>query len=340
LGKKVGMYCSVIIPARNAAKTIGECVLAALSQSAPRELYEVIVVDDGSTDATGAIARAHGARVIPQPPLGIATAKNTGARAARGEILLFLEPDCVPALDWIAQMIVPFNEPSVAGVKGTYVTHETGLLSRLIQAEYEDRYEREEKDRSIDFVDGYSVGYRRSVFLKLGGFDPSLGAVEDLDLSYRLAKNSHRLVFAPKAKVYYNHGSTIRHYVAQKLRHGLWRSLVYARHPDKVRGDNKAASELRAQIPLAGLTLASVVLGSRWQRLLPLAGVFVAAFASTTVPFAWRTRRAGTDAALASPGLLFVRALALGAGLTIGGVSLVGQTLIQKVARLGRAFRY
>lgn len=334
------MYCSVIIPARNAAKTIGECVIAVLSQSVPRDLYEVIVVDDGSTDATGAIARSHGVRVIPQPPLGMAAARNTGARAARGEVLLFLDPDCVPALDWIAQMTAPFQDPTVVGVKGAYVTHQTGLLARLIQEEFEDRYRKLEADSPIDFVDGYTAAYRRSAFLGAGGFDPSLGAAEDVDLSYRLLKKGHRFVFTPKAKVYHDHGSTLRRYVGTKLRYGLWRSLVYARHPDQGREDGSTPTELQRQIPLAGLAVASIVLSSRWQRLLPLAGVFLAAFASTTVPFAWRARRSGADAALASPVLLFVRALALGTGLAIGRTSLAGQGLIERVARLGRAFRH
>ena len=82
------MYCSVIIPARNAGRTIGECLLAVLSQSVPRELYEVLVVDDGSTDQTLAIARKCGARVVPQPALGPAAARNTGARVAKGDFHL------------------------------------------------------------------------------------------------------------------------------------------------------------------------------------------------------------------------------------------------------------
>lgn len=314
--------------------------MAALSQSAPRDLYEVIVVDDGSTDATAAIARSHGIRVIPQPPLGMAAARNTGARAARGEILLFLDADCVPALDWVAQMLAPFKDELVAGVKGSYLTHQTALLPRLIQAEYEDRYRRLDQEGSIDFVDGYSAGYRRSVFLSAGGFDSSLIAAEDVDLSYRLAKSGRRLVFAPKACVHHQHGRTVQRYIAQKIRYGLWRALVYARHPDKAWGDSYTPSELRAQIPLAGLAVASLALGSRWQRLRPLTGVLCAAFASTTIPFAWRARKTGTDVALAAPGLLFVRALSLGAGLAIGGTSLVGQSLIQRIAGLARSFQH
>lgn len=334
------MYCSVIIPARNAAKTVGACILAVLSQSLPRDSYEVIVVDDGSTDATGAIARSHGARVVPQPPLGTAMARNTGARAARGEILLFLDADCLPALDWLAQMIAPFNDPSVVGVKGAYVTQETGLLPRLIQTEYDDRYRRLEDGAALDVVDGYAAAFRRSAFLAAGGFDPSLVAAADVDLSCRLSTNGQRLVFAPRAKVYHTHDATLREYVARKLRYGLWRSLVDARHPEPSHRASSTSPELRGQIPLAALILASVALSSRWQKALPLVGMTVAAFASTTVPFAWRARKAGADVALASPGLLFVRALALGTGLAIGKTSLVGQSLLQRATRLGRVFRH
>ncbi|MGH2457356.1 MAG: glycosyltransferase [Chloroflexota bacterium] len=333
------MYYSVVIPARNAGKTIGECVLAALSQSAPKEVYEIVVVDDGSVDGTGAIARSHGVRVIPQPPLGMAAARNTGARAARGEIVVFLDADSVPALDWLAQMVAPFDDPSIVGVKGAFQSHETDLLSRLIQAEHDDRYRRLEPGAAVDFIDGYPAAYRRAAFLAVGGFDPSLAAAEDVELSYRLAKSGKRFTFAPKAKVHHDHGMTFQRYAARKLRYGLWRSLVYARHPGAARSDRSTPAELRTQIPLAGLTVASVVLSSRWQRMLPLAGVFLAAFTSTTMPFAWKARKAGTDAAIASPVLLFVRALALGTGLAIGGTSLAGQNLLQRVSALRGTFR-
>lgn len=334
------MFCSVVIPARNASRTIGESVLSVLSQSVPRELYEVIVVDDGSTDATGAIARSHGVRVIPQPPLGAAAARNTGARAARGEILLFLDADCVPALDWIGQMLAPFEDPTVVGVKGVYLTHQEALLPRLIQAEYEDKYRRLERYETIDFIDGYSAGYRRAAFMSAGGFDTSLAAAEDIELSYRLAKSGQKLVFAPKARVYHYHGANIRRYASRKLRYGLWRSLVYARHPDKTEGDAHTPPELRVQIPLAGLAVVATLLGLRWGRWRPVAGGLLLAFGATTFPFAWRSRRAGTDVAIAAPGLLFVRALGLGLGLAIGGTSLLGQRLIRRISGLTRTFRY
>ncbi|HLH73096.1 MAG TPA: glycosyltransferase [Chloroflexota bacterium] len=334
------MLCSVIIPARNAARTIGECLLAVLSQSVPRSLYEIIVVDDGSTDATARIARSHNVRVIPQPPLGVAAARNTGARAARGEILLFVDADCVPTLDWISQMLAPFEDPIVVGVKGAYLTRQEDLLPRLVQIEYEEKYRRLERFDSIDFIDGYSAAYRRSAFLAAGGFDATLAAAEDVELSFRLAKSGQRLVFAPKAHVFHYHGENLRRYAARKLRYGLWRSLVYARHPDKVHGDSHTPPELKAQIPLAGLALGTALLGTRWPKFFGISGLLLTAFTVTTAPFAWRARRAGIDAALAAPGLLFVRALGLGLGLAVGSGSLIGQRLAQRISRFTRAFRY
>ncbi len=334
------MICSVIIPARNAARTLGECVLAVLSQSMPREQYEIIVVDDGSSDPTAAIARKLGAKVVPQPPLGRAVARNTGARVARGDVVVFLEPDCVPKLDWLARLVAPFQDPTVAGVKGTCLTHEEGFVPRLIQADYDERHRRLERYETVDVIDGYATAFRRAVFLEAGGFDPTFAAAEDVELSYRLAKSGRRLVYAPKAVVYHDHGDDLRLYLERALREGLWRSLVYARHPDRALGDVQAAPAQRAQLPLAGLTLATLILGARWPRLLPVAGLLAATFTSSTVPSAWRARRAGTDVALAIPGLRFLRALALGGGILLGNLTLASQDVIQRIARLRRTSRY
>src|SRR3954466_13720190 len=92
---------SVVIPARDAAALIGRAVGAAVAQDLHDD-FEVIVVDDGSTDATAQIARDAGARVISNPsPLGPADARNAGVAAAGGELIAFTDADCVPAPGWL-----------------------------------------------------------------------------------------------------------------------------------------------------------------------------------------------------------------------------------------------
>jgi len=102
---------SVVIPAKDAEGTLEECLQATLFQEGFDQDYEVIVVDDGSTDETAAIAEGLGVKVIRQSNAGSAAAGNAGALAARGEIVAFTDSDCVPALDWLAQLCRPFSDP-------------------------------------------------------------------------------------------------------------------------------------------------------------------------------------------------------------------------------------
>jgi glycosyltransferase involved in cell wall biosynthesis len=325
------MFYSVVVPARNAAATIGECLMGALSQSVPKELYEVLVVDDGSIDQTAAIARRLGVRVVAQPPLGTAAARNTGLRAAKGDPIVFLDPDCVPKLDWLGQMLAPFDVPAVVGVQGAYASDQDGLVPRWIQLEFDDRFRQIDSTQSINTLQCFSAGFRRSALVKTGGFDPTLGLGEDLDLSYRLARSGSRFVFAAKACVYHQHGRSLRRYLERAIRDGLWQSLVYARYPEALRPRNPANSPMSAQVPLVALTVVSLLLGARWRRLLPLSGVLAATFTGSVAPAAWRARRAGADVALAAPGIRFLHVLALEVGLSVGWLTLLSDRWLNRL---------
>jgi glycosyltransferase involved in cell wall biosynthesis len=134
---------SVIVPAYQAEGTIGACVRALNAQTLPRDRYEIIVVDDDSTDRTANVAREAGAdRVLTVPHGGPAAARNAGVDAARGEIVLFTDADCEPSPEWLERMVAPLADPGVTGAKGTYRTRQRALMARLVQLEYEFRYER------------------------------------------------------------------------------------------------------------------------------------------------------------------------------------------------------
>ena len=111
---------SVIIPAKNAAKTLRECLLAALHQENFQygQDYEVIVVDDGSTDNTAQIAEKLNVTIIRQSNAGAAAARNAGAKLARGTVLAFTDADCAPSSTWLKELIQAISKPGGGGSQG------------------------------------------------------------------------------------------------------------------------------------------------------------------------------------------------------------------------------
>jgi glycosyltransferase involved in cell wall biosynthesis len=318
---------SVVVPAYNAAATIGDCI-AALRRQTVDGPVELIVVDDGSSDDTAALARAAGAMVLSAPHGHAAAARNVGLRAARGALICFTDADCAPHPDWLSQISRPFADPDVIGCKGTYATRQRQLVARFVQLEYEDKYDRLRPQATIDFIDTYSCAYRRAVLLANGGFDESIRYVEDQELSFRLAARGYKMVFQESAVVDHLHSATLPAYLRKKANIGLWKMRIIRRFPDRAVRDSHTPQVIKVQMALAGLLLvalsvAAVGLIIGWTAaatwLLAGAAAVALVFLATTLPFvrkAWGKDRA---VALAAPGLLFSRAVALGWG-TLRGI--------------------
>ncbi len=325
MGGEAG-FISVAIPARNAESTLPLCLEALARQTVPSERLEVIVVDDASTDGTARVAEgAAGVRVFRQlQNRGPAAARNRGVREARGEVLVFTDADCAPLPDFVERLTAPLlADPAIAGAKGTYVSEQRELVARFVQLEYEDRYRRTARVQAargrIDFVDTYAAAFRRDDFLAVGGFDESLRVNEDNDLSYRLAEKGKRIVFVPEARVrHFGHARSLAAYARKKYTIGWYKAPVLRRHPSKAVSDSHTPQVLKLEIALAWLVLALAAAA-------PLSLVPVAAaaglFAATTVPFAARAASRDAAVALAAPLFLFVRSLALGAGLAVGALA-------------------
>ncbi len=316
---------SVIVPAFNAASTLSACLHALGHQDFPRNQYEVIVVSDGSTDETASIAQAAGAHVICIPHSGPAVARNAGVAQARGDIILFTDSDCEPAPDWITQMTRPFADPGVTGVKGTYRTRQREVIARLSQCEFEERYERLERQPSIDFVDAHAAAFRAEALRQAGGFDPAFPHAnnEDVDLSYRLTRAGRKLVFNRRAFVYHRHRTSWMTYLRLKAKRGYWRMIVYRLHPAKALRDSYTPQLLKVQVLLMGLCIVMPFLAWIWPVAWWVAGVCLCALLASSVPFAslvWRQ-----DAGIVAWTPLFVcgRALAFAIGVASGLVGML-----------------
>ncbi len=321
------MRVSVVVPVHNGAHHIGACLKALAHQTVPKDTYEVVVVDDGSTDDTTGVLRCYPVQLLSQRRQGAAAARNQGLVSARGDLVLFTDADCEPAPDWIERMCAPFDDSQVTGVKGVYRTRQKKLVARFVQAEYEDKYRRLAQEQTIDFVDTYSAGYRREIVHQAGGFDTSfpVASVEDQELSFRLAKAGHKLVFQPAAMVYHHHADTVADYARKKFRIGYWKVLVHTRHPDKLLRDSHTPQILKFQILLIPLLVIGAALSLLWPSLwwLPVSAAVL--LLVSMIPFCLRAWRSDRAVALVAPGLLLVRAISLGTGFAAGIVDLVGR---------------
>jgi len=316
------MSASIIIPTFNGASRIGSCLTALLPQVADIDA-EIIVVDDGSSDATAEVVRRYpGVRLISQTNAGPAAARNRGAAEAKGTIILFTDDDCIPTSDWLAKMVLPFEDPNVVGVKGAYRTRQKSLIARFVQYDYEDRYRLMAALPEIDFVDTYSAAFRRDRFLELNGYDTSfpVACAEDIELSYRMSERSWKMVFVPDAIVYHTHPDTLLGYLRKKYKFAFWRMLALRKNPTKTFRDSHTPQIMKMQLLFVPALLMAVccdwLIGP-----MHLSVLVCASFIFTTIPFTARVTRKDLVVALLCPLLLAARSCAQLLGVAGGIVS-------------------
>ncbi len=195
---KKNPYFSVVVPVFNAASMIAKCLEAIENSSYPG--FEIIVVDDCSTDDTPLVAaETGGARVIrSQTRSGPAAARNTGAKEARGDILLFVDSDVLIRGDTLARLSARFSEnPNVAAVFGSYDTQPEAknFLSQYKNLVHHFVHQQSKSDAATFWAGCGAV--RKDVFLEAGGFDQEKYArpcIEDIELGARLRGMGKRIV--------------------------------------------------------------------------------------------------------------------------------------------------
>ena len=311
---------SVIVPVKDMAETLETCLDALLHQESVtyNQDYEVIVVDDGSGDQSADVARRAGVVVFQQKNLGQAAARNAGARLARGEIFAFTDADCAPDKLWVLKIIQAFSNPGVVGIKGIYRTQQKEVVARFVQQEYAYKYERMAQLDKIDFIDTYSAAYRKDIFLQNSGFDDRFRQLEDQEFSFRLALKGYRLEFHPEMVVRHVHDKSLSEYFHRKFTIGYWKTDLLRSLPQKTFSDSHTPASQRWQIVLAGLMVASIALGLVWSPGFWFFLVSLLLFFGSGLPFMFWVAKYDPKIVWAVPGLLLVRAYALGIGSVMG----------------------
>jgi glycosyltransferase involved in cell wall biosynthesis len=135
--ERAAVQVSIVVPVYNTARHLEACLAALRAQDFPAGAYEILMVDNNSTDRSAAIlARAEGIRALHQPVQGSYAARNLAVREARGEIIAFTDSDCLPARDWLRTITAAFDDPAVELVLGRRLPAREGGLVGLL-ADYE-----------------------------------------------------------------------------------------------------------------------------------------------------------------------------------------------------------
>ena len=319
--KRVADMVSIIIPAYNAGKTIRNCLDGLMAQDYRGE-HEIIVVDDGSTDDTPEIIRTYpSVTLFQQKNAGPAAARNRGAAAAHGEIILFTDSDCTPESNWLTEMLKPFSEDDVVGVKGVYISHQKELAARFVQYEYEDKYKYMRNNKYIDFIDTYSAGFRRDIFMELKGYDTDfpVACAEDVELSFRISKKGYKMIFAPTAVVAHIHPNSFSSYLRKKYKFAYWRIVAVKKNPDKIIKDSHTPQLMKLQLlfpPAIFAALACDFLVGRFFGVIFVLLVLI--FFISTIPYFMSIVSRDLLVAVLSPLVLFLRSVAQFLGVACG----------------------
>jgi glycosyltransferase involved in cell wall biosynthesis len=219
---------SVIVPTYQRARLLGNCLQAIAAQRFPREQFEVVVVDDGSEvsprDVVAQFSRSLDVRLIEQRNAGPGSARNAGARAARGAYIAFTDDDCLPDPLWLSAIAAHIEAHPGLAVGGSIINVlEEGLCSTASQMLIDFLYEyyNENADDSRFFITS-NLTFPADAFRALGGFDVTfpLAGGEDRDMCDRWREHGHQLTYAPDAIVRHAHALRLLSFCRQHFNYG------------------------------------------------------------------------------------------------------------------------
>jgi GT2 family glycosyltransferase len=222
---------SVVVCSYNGSATLDECLDSLTRLEYPD--YEVLLVDDGSTDDTPAIASRHpSVRYIRQENFGLSAARNTGMREATGSIVAYTDSDCVADPTWLLYLIESMQDQKVDAIGGPNVPPQSdNWIAKCIAVSPGGPSHVMLDDRIAEHVPGCNMAFDRQKLLKLGGFDPRFRAAgDDVDICWRFLDAGYEIGYAASALVWHHRRSTVRGYLRQQKGYGLAEGILYFKH--------------------------------------------------------------------------------------------------------------
>jgi GT2 family glycosyltransferase len=232
---------SVVVCSYNGQRTIADCMEGLIELDYPN--VEVIVVNDGSTDATPIIASEYGFRVISTENRGLSNARNTGMRAATGEIVAYTDDDARPDPHWLKYLAWTFMHTDHAGVGGPNIAPPgDGDIAECVANAPGGPLQVLLTDTLAEHIPGCNMAFRKAALEAIDGFDPQYRAAgDDVDLCWRLQGRGGTIGFHAGAMVWHHRRNSLRMYWRQQQGYGKAEALLEAKWPERYNGAGHTA---------------------------------------------------------------------------------------------------
>ena len=224
---------SVVVCTHNGSRTIADCCEGLGELDYPD--YEVIVVNDGSSDTTESIARKFRIRVITVNNGGLSRARNIGLHASTGQIVAYLDDDARPDPHWLKYVALSFADASVGGVGGPNIAPAgDGWVADCVANAPGGPSHVLLDDQIAEHIPGCNMAFRKECLEAVGGFDAQFHiAGDDVDVCWRVQDRGWRLAFNPAAVVWHHRRNSLRAYWRQQLNYGRAEAMLERKWPGK-----------------------------------------------------------------------------------------------------------
>jgi GT2 family glycosyltransferase len=225
---------SVVVASYNGERTLKGCLDSLLRLDYPD--FEILLVDDGSTDATPGIAEQYPTvRWIRHGQnLGLSAARNSGIAAATGEVIAFTDADCRADEDWLRYLVGDLVHGPYAGMGGpNLLPADDSHVAAAVMVSPGGPAHVMLTDRQAEHIPGCNMAFYRQVLREIGGFDPMFrSAGDDVDVCWRLQEAGYKIGFSPSAVVWHHRRSTLGAYLKQQYGYGRAEALLLQKHPE------------------------------------------------------------------------------------------------------------
>ena len=232
---------SIVVPAYNEEKTIEGCIQSLLGLTYPKNKYEILIVDNNSNDKTAKIIQEYDISYLKETKPGPSAARNLGIKKAKGEIIAFIDADCVVDKNWLKNLVKGFDNPKIVGSGGKIKVFKP---LKMIE-KYADRrlYNQKQFIQGIGgllpFLATVNCADKAEVFKKIGLFDPSFTSAEDNDFGWRIHALGYKFSYVSSAIVFHQMSKSFIEILKKQFIYGRDNMRLLFKHQDILKKESR-----------------------------------------------------------------------------------------------------